>query len=457
MRKYRIIAAVLACLGGVQLAQGAQVVTHEKYDLTMPDRYYVASDAADKTSFPKGLNAAFGSGLAFDGVDAKGRVKLLSVTDRGPNLDGMDVIYKGKKYSSKLFPAPDFHPEIGEIVLDKASHQAKVVKVTPLRDEKGTPISGRPIPFEKEGSSGEVALSTNLKVLPFDTNGLDTESIAVDKKGYRWISDEYGPFVVKVDKEGRIVAKYGPRSGLPPIIANRTPNRGAEGLTVLPNGHVFFLVQSIIEFDGKTKNAGFTRLYDWNPKTQEYKTYAYPLDTTYKKMGDAKLGDALALDNNRILIIEQGKLADKSMMNRVYLIDLRKGKDITNLKINNQQPEFAKAKEMAPYMVSKDLVLDLRQYGWNTEKAEGLTISPDHKTLSVANDNDFGIATKIVDKENPKADVKDYLYNADTNQMYVKVKAGDKEVYRPANPTIEMEQGPDKPEVWSFTFDKALK
>ena len=40
--------------------------------------------------------------------------------------------------------------------------------------------------------------------------------------------------------------------GLPKILADRVPNRGSEGLTVDEKGHVFALIQSPLNVDGKT-------------------------------------------------------------------------------------------------------------------------------------------------------------------------------------------------------------
>lgn len=60
-------------------------------------------------------------------------------------------------------------------------------------------------------------------------------------------------------------------------------------------------------------------------------------------------------------------------------------------------------------LADKTLVVDLRQLGWQQEKAEGLALI-DHNTLAVANDNDFGVKMVL---QNPVAGkkLKDYRVN----------------------------------------------
>lgn len=241
-----------------------------------------------------------------------------------------------------------------------------------------------------------------------DVNGLDTEGITRDKDGNFWLCDEYGPFLIKTDSNGKILEKYGPGMGLPSILAQRVPNRGFEGLTIDDDGNIVGIIQSPLDVDGKTsKTAPYTRIVKLNPQTKEVKMYAYPVDKNYKNFSNAKLGDITSIGNDEYLLIEQGKQNGK-MQNLIYKVDLKNATTVDT----NGDLEYGKVPQnFVP--AKKELLLDLRQYGWNIEKAEGLAILPDRQTIAVVNDNDFGIAVKVDDANNNNASVEDYTYDAD--------------------------------------------
>lgn len=102
--------------------------------------------------------------------------------------------------SGKFFPTPNFTPSIGIIKVNPAKDRADIIASIPLK-VNGKPISGKPIPSGLTGSTNEVALDFKMNDLGTDRNGLDTEGLALDKDGNFWISDEYGPFIAKVDKK----------------------------------------------------------------------------------------------------------------------------------------------------------------------------------------------------------------------------------------------------------------
>jgi hypothetical protein len=118
-----------------------------------------------------------------------------------------------------MFPAPQFTPQIGVATVTKSG--VAVNKTIKLKDANGRAISGLPLAPGNVGSTNELGLSENLEKLPFDKNGQAPEGIATDKDGNFWIADEYGPFITKFNKNGKLLKKYMPGDGLPEILKYR--------------------------------------------------------------------------------------------------------------------------------------------------------------------------------------------------------------------------------------------
>lgn len=202
--------------------------------------------------------------------------------------------------------------------------------------------------------------------------------------------------------------------GLPNILKWRQPNRGFEGLTRMPDGRIIAAVQSTLDINGKSKKqARFTRLVSFDPATGKTAMYGYPIDSqAYSKNSDAKIGDIVALDNQHILLIEQGSDKNDAMRNLIYKVDLSAATDLAAFDQPGEYPEADNEKALAQRgikLAAKTLVVDLRQLGWQQEKAEGLALI-DSKTLAVANDNDFGVKTVMQNPVEGKKR-KDYRLN----------------------------------------------
>jgi hypothetical protein len=159
-------------------------------------------------------------------------------------------VYGGKQLVtiSKVFSSPTFAPSIGVIKVN-ASGAFLESSMPILTGPGGVPISGRPptpnvslvLPnaygFLLGGASGEIPLNDNFGMSTHDPHGLDTEALVFDAaKGVFWVSDEYGPFIVKINAStGAILKKYYPGNGLPPVMAKRRANRGIEGMCLDPD------------------------------------------------------------------------------------------------------------------------------------------------------------------------------------------------------------------------------
>ena len=423
---------------------------------------YEGSVQAIKDDFKDGFLPAYGSGLAFKGKLADGTLEFYAITDRGPNGDGPMVPNNTEKtlcYSrkdgncdAKLFPAPSFAPAIGVVTVGKAG--AVLKSSLPIRVSSTLKTTGLPAGLNQLGASGETPLTDNLKYEPstkaiFSTDGLDPESLVVDTaRSALWTSDEYGPFIFKIDPvTGIILKKYGPAipagsavtavSGisavLPAVLAKRRANRGMEGLALdVASGKLHGFLQSPLtdlttagapaaatSYVAPTGSgcavpskdftverfARFTRWVEFDPNTETSKMYAYPINCAdYKdnRTGNAKLGDMVSLGNGKFIVIEQGasSATGNPVFNRLMLVEVGNATDISLAAYNPETSDLEKS-SMASAAVSsadfsgvitlkKTLLLDLNAVGWLAEKAEGLALV-DAMTLALTSDNDFGL------------------------------------------------------------------
>ena len=388
-----------------------------------------------KVTLPFMMLPGYGSGLTFKGRDSQGNLEFYGITDRGPNLNAPNTIKHQQEYSAKFFPLPNFTPNIA--VIKVGNGEARVIDKQDLKIN-GKNISGRVIPSHQVGSTGEIGLSMDLQELQPDSNGLDTEGIAVDKEGNFWLCDEYGPFIIKADAKGNILKKYSPADFLPSILKHRIPNRGFEGISINAKGEIIAIMQSVLDLNNKKSK--YIRIVKFNPINETSTMYAYPIDKGYQKNSDAKLGEIVFLKEDTFLVIEQGK-KNKQMQNLIYKIDLKNASEIPN----NDDLEYHRIKDLKP--ITKELVLDLRKIGWDKEKAEGLALFNNNKALAVMNDNDFNLKLEI--KENSTSKLKDYSYWLDTKELKYKQSN--------SNATFEATYNPkESNELWIFYYQNPL-
>ncbi|WP_426340301.1 esterase-like activity of phytase family protein [Pseudoduganella sp. S-14] len=471
--------------------QGAATVTVTRYQVQAGNSFYIpyeGSNAKVKADFPLGFLPSYGSALAFKGTTANGDLEFYGLTDRGPNGDGPNVLNPGGSgtMGAKIFPSPSFTPSIGIITVGKGG--AVLNSTLPIKVSANTNSSGLAIPAGTLGNSAEVSVFDAMKYdvttkAVYSVNGLDTEAIAFDKKrNALWVSDEYGPFIVKIDAtSGAIQSRYAPGSGLPAIFAKRRANRGMEGMaldTATDKLHGFLqspLTDGSALYSATGKNeqverfARFTRWIEFDPVTGVTgRMFAYPLngaDYADGRTGNAKLGDMVALGNGKFIVIEQGAAPGGKVFNKLMLVEIGGATDINAAAFNPATSDLEKSSMGAVAVngadwskvvtLKKTLLLDLNAIGWLAEKAEGLTIV-DGNTLALANDNDFGLKTKIFTPSGDAvADADVTKCNVDANGTIVTSNAAG---CNAAN-TIRVARGDDRERpsrLWLIKFSKAL-
>jgi len=250
------------------------------------------------------LSVGFGSGVFHHVDDEKGVAYF--ITDRGPNIPiedakkiiGLDI--EGK--SGKIFPVPGFTPTIYKMKVGEKSYSV-LEKIT-LKDKKGKLVTGLTNP------NSEVAYDVKGRVLKNDPNGLDTEAIVKLKDGTFWISEEYAPSLVHVDKNGKILTRLVPKGRkkelrnttlntqekLPSILIKRKVNRGIEGLAVSPDEKfLYFIMQSPLNHPTKDsyRSSKIVRLFRMDVENEVVDSeYVYILDNADTFLNDKGLGQS---------------------------------------------------------------------------------------------------------------------------------------------------------------------
>ena len=222
-------------------AQNKIVTTH-----TFPE---VRIAEFQNKSFPGSISndrkvflGSIGSGLWHGPIDA--RDEFWMITDRGPNGQ---IAVDGK--NRRTFWVPEFDPTIIKLKLEDNS--MRVVETIPLVGRSGKPVTGLPNLKDLDETPYDYAAQ---QVLPFNTNGLDTEGLVRTTAGDFWIGDEYSPSLVHADRSGKILKRYIPEQldlpgtdypvvqVLPAIYGRRKINRGFEGLALSADEKTLYLV-----------------------------------------------------------------------------------------------------------------------------------------------------------------------------------------------------------------------
>src|SRR5262245_5714960 len=220
------------------------------------------------------------------------------ITDRGPNGD-----------DPRTFPVPEFTPyilkvrtgngaiEILERIPITGFDQATAKGVTGLANldnEEEPPALNEPF-FDCFGDAG-----TRLTPNP---HGLDTEGIVRTSDGTFWVVEEYGPSILKISSDGKVLKRFLPEnllSFMDPITGYNTDdssslvpeiyglkrklNRGFEGIGLSPDGHKLYIVlqSPLVNPDTPTGNdARNTRILAFDIRSETVVAeYVYRIEFT---------------------------------------------------------------------------------------------------------------------------------------------------------------------------------
>jgi hypothetical protein len=373
--------------------------------------------------FPKEtlkVAAGFGSGLTTRTSD--GGPEIWAICDRGPNLKIEDAcsIYGWSPPpewkdadGAKLMPCPDEGPTLARIEI--ANGAVLLRETVRLRDGEGTPISGLPVPESGHAECEPVLDMAGQHIKP-DPNGMDTEGLAALADGTFWVSEEYGPSLIRVKRDGEVLLRLFPKGGapenagfevqdtLPGIAAKRHLNRGFEALAASPsNASLFVAFQSPLAHPSKEqhKQARHVRLWQLDPEGVVTAQYLYPLDDpdTFArdaekgkvKRSDIKVCEIVALGEDRLLVLERASATSK-----IYRVDLDPalvlGREHLEMDTRPTVEELSAGGEPLP-VLDKTLLFTADEWPVVGPDIEGMTMVDQH-TLLIVSDNDFGCEGK---------------------------------------------------------------
>ncbi|GAB7052298.1 esterase-like activity of phytase family protein [Catenuloplanes indicus] len=154
----------------------------------------------------------------------------------------------------------------------------------------------------------------------------DVESITRDADGGYWIGEEFGPYLLHVDRTGKLLSAPVPLPGVvAPETAARTgatanlgSSKGFEGLAKSPDGRYLY---SLLEGTVTGDPAATLRFNEFDVRAGAYtgKRLTYRLDAA-----NLAIGDAISVDANRFLVIERdGGQGATAVVKKIYLADKR--------------------------------------------------------------------------------------------------------------------------------------
>lgn len=325
------------------------------------------------------LCLSVGSGLSRRVGDLPGRVWGLG--DRGPNVKIKTAL---KRYDldhlrplkdlpgAKILPLPHFQPTLAELQVEE--DRVSWVRALPLR-RMTTLLSGRPLP-SAAGQEMEPAFDLRGERLPDDPAGCDPEGLVVLADGSFWVSEEYGPSILRVGADGVVRARWTPpgvdvpdsRPLLPEAAKRRRLNRGFEGICASDDERWLYVgfqsgfegaahdAVAIWKLDAATGALAAAFDYPFDPPGSFRRDAAEGTDAA-----DLKVCELVWLGPDRLLVLERIRRDA-----RLYIVEVSRAGPLAKklLFSTDDHPEIA-----------PDL--------------EGVTLL-DPRTLLLATDNDFG-------------------------------------------------------------------
>lgn len=355
------------------------------------------------------FDVGIGSGACRLSSDPEGII--YTITDRGPNIKTKEAkeimgVDFGKK-KGKIFPVPNFSPTIYKFLVKDG--RATVLDKIQIKTTAGIPVSG----ISNPGT--EPAWDTDGSSQAYDPSGLDAEGIVKLKDGTFWIGEEYGPSILHLAADGRVIERWVPKGvkaslagagyeikeRLPALLRSRKLNRGIESMTASPSEEfLYFAMQSPLANPDKAafSKARNLRIFKIDRKrSQLVGEYVYIIDTPdtfgvdYKKkkrkQSNVKVSELTAVGEDKLVVLER---ISKTI--KFYLVDLNGAENILGSRWDSAAtlPSLEQSDASVVTTLNKQLLMNTDDRGGLMKKIEGLAWMGGDKWIMV-NDNDFGI------------------------------------------------------------------
>ncbi|SDT49541.1 esterase-like activity of phytase family protein [Actinoplanes derwentensis] len=210
----------------------------------------------------------------------------------------------------------DFLLRAYDITPDYRRHQVKVNGFISFRDPD------RKVPFPIVSQDTRERLLTGAD--------FDIESLARDSRGNLWIGDEFGPYLIKVDKTGKVLQAPIPLpdGGKSPQSPDLAPgetatipgSRGFEAMAVSRDGKTLYPILEGARTDDPDQRRRIVYEFDIRANRYTGRTWTFLVDAPALLVGDAAV-----LDGKRLVLIERDNgMGPAAYVKRLVVTDLDK-------------------------------------------------------------------------------------------------------------------------------------
>ena len=381
-----------------RLPEGIEKI--ERFAVEVP-QLTLPSGTAGKAPLPEGLfPMSVGCSLAFSSERTDGTLLFYGLTDRGPTLPAPSVRDgSGALRPARYFLSPMFQPRI--VRIEVTAGKARSLSPVALTNAEAKPFSGLPARAD-DGAKPFAILSLANEELSGSLRPIDPEGLAIDPESAFWVVDRYGPALRQFSRQGVEREVLFPGAGLPAFLAARPGS--LRSLSRLADGRLVTVDRNAL---GLTR---FLTVIAVEPKTKASQAYLWPVEPGIWKRGTRPfIGDAAALGDGRLLVIEQGTARDGSRRIQLVLADLAGAADVSDSPLE----ELRRAKRTRPGVVKRRTLLNLSEAGWSAKLAKGLAVLPDGRTLAILSDNRYGAEIRVENPDAPLSEPEDYVLEKD--------------------------------------------